>query len=386
MTEIPDLIQKKLASVDTIEWHRAHPGIPLDIYSRILRRKAASRVLSRQRIYLDTKYWNYCRDVILGQPQKSEHVEIWRLLCDLSDRGHIVCPICQPNYLEMLKLNSDSRRVVAAAMDKLSLSVAIQPPLELSKLEISHWAWTSLFGEKSLGPIENFVFTPIAFVFEEMHIANTAFSQSEELVIQKAFLDVEAAMTLEDFALMTEGEPASGEDDTEFQKMQTLQAKKHRSTFNTYEEVYAIELDGIADLHEEMLQEFGQQLWNQGKRTILDEPATSPNLLTRDLTALLFAGLKTGRIKTEIPSIHILASLHAAIRHTRQNFQPGDLWDFPHAVAAVGYCDAFFTDRRLAHLLKSKPPNLAQQYSCATFGDDQEIIEFLQGIGQNGCK
>jgi hypothetical protein len=385
MREIPDQVKKKLASVNTFDWHRAHPEISLSNYSRMLRRKAASSLGSRQRIYLDTKYWNYCRDVIVCRPQKPEHAEIWRLLSVLFERGLVVCPVCQPNFLETLKLESDSRLVVTDAMDRLSLGVAIQPPQELTKLEISYWTWTKLFGEESLGPIQTFAFMPAAFVLEELHIANTAFPPSAELMLQKAFLDVDAAMTLRDIALMTEHRPASGDNDAEFQKLQNFHAKRNRTVFETFEQVYAIELDGIADLHEETLQGFGQQLWERGRRAIFDEPAESPEVLTRNLTALLIAGLKLGRISTEIPSLHIDTSLHAAIRFKRQKFSKGDLWDFRHAVAALGYCDAFFTDRRLANLLKSKPPDLGRQYPCAILSDDQEIIDFLQEIGNQRC-
>jgi hypothetical protein len=312
---------------------------------------------------------------------KPEHAEIWRLLCDLADRGLIICPVCQPNYLEMLKLEPDSRLVVARAMDKLSLGIAIQPPQVLTGLEISYWAWKNLFGEATLAPIDNFVFTPIAFVFEQFHLTDTPFRPAEELVLQKALLDVFAALTLEDISLMANDWPASGDDDTEFQKKQTIQAASHRSAFNTFEEAYAIELDGVADLHEEYLQGFGQLLWDRGKRSINDSPADSPKMLTRELTAILIAGLKMGRIKTEIPTLHIDTSIHATIRYTRQKFCKGDLWDFRHAVAALGYCDAFFTDHRLANLLKSKPPELAKQYSCTIISKDEQIIEFLQEIG-----
>jgi hypothetical protein len=203
------------------------------------------------------------------------------------------------------------------------------------------------------------------------------------LALQKAMLDVFAAQKFEDLALSLEQLPASGDDDSKFQKWQTQNAVRHRFTFRTFKEVYAIELNGIADLHEERLQDFGRLLWAQGNRQILDGPAESPKSLTRDLTAVLIAGLKGGRLSVEIPSIHIHTSIHAAIRYKRQKFRKGDTWDFQHAATALGHCQAFFTDRRLANLLEAKPPSLDQQYRCKIFSDDQEIIEFLRGIGRS---
>jgi hypothetical protein len=379
MQKIPDSMRKKLIGTSTLNWHRAHPDIPLDIWSRVLRQRASATALARKRIYLDQKYWNYCRDVIVGRPTKREHTQIWEMLCDLSDGGKIVCPIGQPVFRETLKLERGSRMVVARAIDRLCHGVAIQAPRELAVIEISHWTWKHLLHDDTLPSASHFAFTPAAFVFGDPPI-DLPFPGSDALAMKKAILDFNASFSLEDLMQLADW-PRLDDDDSAFQAQQTLDAKLHQSDFSSYKEVYALELRGIADLFEADLQEFVHDLWNRGMRVNVCGLPCSPEDMTREVVAIIVAGMLLGRVTTEIPTLHIRAAIHAAIRWRRQQkYVKGDRLDFQHATVALGYCDAFLTDRRLENILRLKPPDLARQYHCEVISDDARVLDYLHRL------
>src|SRR5437016_4773400 len=91
---IPDLVkQRMLSRPDTLGMHRQHPEMSLDCYCRYRRGMVAERAMSRKRLYLDQRYWIYCRDAHLGHPQRPLHAEIWGRLQQAVDQGLIWCPV-----------------------------------------------------------------------------------------------------------------------------------------------------------------------------------------------------------------------------------------------------------------------------------------------------
>lgn len=77
---------------NTLSFHLQHPEIDPDIYIRSQHVAIGDQVLKKRRIYLDQKYWIYCRDVIRGKPQHPLHPEIYKLLSNAVKSGVAVCP------------------------------------------------------------------------------------------------------------------------------------------------------------------------------------------------------------------------------------------------------------------------------------------------------
>ena len=78
-----------------------------------------------------------------------------------------------------------------------------------------------------------------------------------------------------------------------------------------------------------------------------------------------------------VPSLQVLANIDAAATFHRRNIVQNDMYDFLHAAEAIPYCDAFFCDKPLANLLRSKPLELHVAYSTVVHGSPEDILAYL---------
>ena len=80
---------------------------------------------------------------------------------------------------------------------------------------------------------------------------------------------------------------------------------------------------------------------------------------------LLYHAFKKPETRNGLRSLHIGASIHAAMRwDKKRKFKPNDYYDFEHATAALSYCDAFLTEGSL-HSLATRPQvNLEAVNGC----------------------
>lgn len=111
-----------------------------------------------------------------------------------------------------------------------------------------------------------------------------------------------------------------------------------------------------------------------------------PDELERSDSGQLFANMiynlfKLNKIEQEIPSFRIHAGLHAAVRwDKKQRYQDNDMHDFRHAAAALGYCDYFFTEKRLCHLVTQDLLKYDILFNCRTLWKLDEVVECLQKL------
>lgn len=95
-----------------------------------------------------------------------------------------------------------------------------------------------------------------------------------------------------------------------------------------------------------------------------------------------FAGLsEAARFKafsSSIPTLHIGASCHAAVRwDKKRNLTGNDLFDFHHAEAALGYCDVFLTEIPLKTLLEQNHLGLIGRFPCRLFSSAEKALEWF---------
>ncbi|MCP4594213.1 MAG: hypothetical protein GY842_26080 [bacterium] len=380
--DIPPALAERLEkSTDTLERHKSHPDVSLDMYARGQRHNVGLRALSRHRIYLDQRYWIHCRDAFLGRPTNPQHTRIWRGLCNAVKAGRLWCPAFGSVLAETMKQKDlDSRRATACVVDQLSGGLALQPPIDRGIREISHYTWTKLLGDTTLGPAEHYVWVRVGHIMGELFPMETAFPPDLELAMQKTMYDLQATQSLEDFVRLVDSAPYPADDDRLFQAVQNLMCDVHRQESSDYEDARSIELRGVAGLWMSELHGFAEDLFRKGKRVELDGAPTTPRELALNLMAIVVAGLRMGRIQTELPCLHVQTGIHAAMRFKRQKFQKGDTHDFQHAAAALPYCNALFTERRLGNLLTREPLWYDELYDCRVLWREQDVIEHIENL------
>ncbi len=151
-SRIREAVQNQKHSIPSpLHYHMQRPEVSLDIYLRAQRRLIGGEAMSRQRIYLDQRFWIYCRDANLNNSDSNPtKVELWSQLKKAVDNGLIWCPIFASIWCETMKQSPASRVATVAVIDQLSGGIAIRPGDERFIIEFSHWACTSVFGDKTL--------------------------------------------------------------------------------------------------------------------------------------------------------------------------------------------------------------------------------------------
>lgn len=94
---------------------------------------------------------------------------------------------------------------------------------------------------------------------------------------------------------------------------------------------------------------------------------------------LLYYAFKKPAAKDVLRSLHIGASIHAAMRWDKdRKFKPNDYYDFEHATAALSYCDAFLTEKPLRDLVTRPQTNLEIVNGCRVFSDVQSAVDYMR--------
>jgi hypothetical protein len=381
--ELPESVRQRFEKqTSTLEFHKQHPEVSYEIYSLAKRLELGAKVLKLRRIYLDQKYWIYCRDAHRGKPQKPIHTNIWLKLSAAVRCGKAICPAHETVFAETLKQVEDSQRATAEVVDILSGKVALQPFLARFRKELSHLAWEQFLGEKRLKPLRQRVWLPLGFLMEEIIPSGTPFSKDLEVAVQKSIYDVSANVGMLDIIETLKGIATPLErDDAKHVALQNHLATAHRAEFKSFDDVYRIEVEGALDGLSDEISKFARFLFEQGKFVEFDgKPPRTSDAQAWNILQRLVTQLTSHEITTELPFVHVGCGIHAAIRHKRQNYHVGDNYDHQHACAALAYCDAFFTERSLGNLLVQKPLEYDKIYNCRVIWEDEAALAYVESL------
>ena len=116
--------------------------------------------------------------------------ELMNLLVDGVASAELICPISADIFLEILKqTNPDRLNCSVELIDSLSEGVSVLSQNERTRMELLYFVRSHLDGKKSCHEPQDFVWTKLAYVLGFTTPANSAFSQDEDLMIQKTFFD-----------------------------------------------------------------------------------------------------------------------------------------------------------------------------------------------------
>ncbi len=368
--------------------HFAEPHISAAQYSRSRRLALGAEVLGKTRIYLDQRYWIYCRDAMMGCPQKPIHADIWSNLKALAEGNRAVCPVTCPILLETLKQGDpEKRRHTAKAIDALSQGVAIQSRDDLIRTELYHLLISLQKGSSAVHPLNRMGWTYAGWVLGEAVPHCAAFDEATNNGIQKCMFDTLSAVP---FSILVESlsnaDTASLGDDEAFYAKLNADTDEHQHQVTSFDAVFASEVAGVLDTMRPAIND----LLRHHCTTTCNQPAPtadSAEALKVEQWGVNFIYLayKQKRLTTQFPALHIYAGIHAAIRSRTQPHKKGDLWDHLHAHAALGYCSAFFTEKNLGNLLSSPPLNYAAAYGCHVLWNDDDVLSYLRSLSPSSA-
>jgi len=369
---------------DTFRFHLENDtGTAFD-YTRSKRRDLGARLLRLRRIYLDTKYWIYARDVYLGRAQKPSHVAIVSELQRLRGAGSTICPISYSVFHELLYQSDPmTRKATAEMIDELSDDCTIQPLFELFKAELYHFYIKTTKPNAPLFEVAQLVWTKAAFVVGDRFLSpkDQRIPKRQANAMEKAMDDMLWEVKLSEFIeTLPPDSPNDSHEASSLAETLTQGKFEHWNPKDSFSKLFLDEVAGAVDAFCDVL---GDCMTHAIRESGVTADATGEQQLQagRMLGQLIHGAFKNGRITTEFPTIGVTSALHAAVRLDKnRKFKKGDAEDFHHAAVAVGYFDVFLTESSLKHLLRTKHVNAEEAYDCTVLSTEDEVLRYLRTL------
>ncbi len=362
--------------------------LSLQAHVRARQIELAKSLESRKAVYLDIKFWIILRDVVLGLRDAAPEKELLRLLRRGTQRNLIFCPVSDSIFGELLKkVEVKCRQVAADLIDELSLGVSLIPYDMRASTELAHFLHAARTPD-AVHPLKHLVWTKLAYVLGFIHPTNTAVSPQQELDLQKMFFEHMWTISMREMVnrLGNHELPDPQRFDRLASKLNELNAR-HADDLRDFARTYENEVHGVLDAFEDVSVDIADQMVRVEYGEMHSLPPKHRKKEGRQVHNLLFAAFKQEETKTALRTLHILAILHAKVRWNRQQrLKTNDFLDFQHATAALGYCDAFFTERPLRAMVTANQVALDQRFDCHVGASAEEAIIYLMGLGCDSDK
>lgn len=380
---VPDWLQKLDLTLDTLPHHMAHQAQTADAYIRRRHLCLGEHVLQKRRVYLDQKYWIYCRDAARGEAKSPAHERLYETLLEGVNAGNLLCPASHVVLEETFKQSDPATRMLTAELvQNLSCGIAVQPFPVLSQAEILHFLMATRPWAVDIYPTEQLAWTYVGNIFGHMSPVCNAFDQMTQIAIQKAWFDLMAKMTFPSLVeALTPVRDENVDVPQEYYELLNKQSVEHKNDFRSFKQAFLIEMAGVLDASKDTLQDAQLYLYEKytGNETAGVSETESEDCAQK-LSNLIYHAFRLGKIEKQLPGLRIMAGIHAATRHKGQKYQRGDHHDHMHARVALPYCDLFLTEKNLGNLLTSKPLQYDALFGCRIVWDAEEAIEAVQHL------
>lgn len=362
----------------SFELHSSHPELSFNNHVRNKKIELGRSLDSLHAIYLDTRYWIFIRDALLGNPQYPIHTNLLICLRELVAEKKIFCPISNITLIEILKQTDvTSKRTLALLVDELSLGVSFCPEQERTGTELAHFLYSCALDKADLHPLKWLVWNKITSALVYTRVSAPKLDDKENLIMQKAFFDHLWDVSYSEMIKTIGIEktlPQMPYDElaiklTDLNNQYSNELKSYKSTYlREFSGALELTIDLAIDIAEEI-----RQKYNKFQRDSATSEAFSQHLL-----AIFTEAARKGLVSKVLPTLHIMANCHASIRWDKTRKLSGnDMPDFHHASVALPYCTAFLTEKPLKDLLTSGNTKLDEDYSCKIISDSIEAYDFL---------
>lgn len=365
---------------ERIAFHRSTPQVTIDEYERIRVVELGEWVTARRRVYLDKCFWIHMRAARTGAPAPRGASELLDALVAGVLAGKLVCPISDALFIELMKQSDPvTKSATARLIDELSHGVTVcSEPVRVAT-EVAHFLHAST--GQSVHPLDRLVWTKVPYVLGIQHPVSTAFGGDEQLVLQKAFLDHlwEAPLSTIVQTIGSDWSPASVFVDIADQL--NRDNKTHAPAMKSFAQVYRDEINGVLELAApiaaDVLRDMAEKALGADSRPSSDEKEN----VTLQCLGLLRAAVRQPLGRAALRTLHIGALLHAAVRWNRtQKLNANDIFDFHHAGAALGYCDALFTDGPMHALLMQRNLAIQRDFPCQVMSSVTEAAAWIRHL------
>jgi hypothetical protein len=357
----------------------------LDEYVRQRQIELARDLEDKKAVYLDIKFWIMLRDVILGRRTGNSDLCLLEMLRILVGCGKVYCPVSDSTFGELLKqTDANTRKATANLIDELSNGVAIIPFELRVGTELAHFLHSAVSAPADvLHPIKHLVWSKLSYVWGFTHPAGIGFAPEADRVLQREFFDHMWTVSMSEMIdRMGDAMPSSAFSAFEVtaEKLNSENAA-HAGQIRSFEQVYLDELQGAIDVFTGAAVDIVGEMIEKRRGHLGELPPHSRAVHERQLKNLLFAAFKQDTTKNALRTLHITACMYAAVRwNKQQQLEANDFFDFRHAAAAIGYCDAFITERSMRAMVTANHLSLDRRYGCKVLANVDESIAYLETL------
>ncbi len=361
-----------------IENHSNNPSFSLRDYIQSKQMDLGRSLANKSKIYLDTKFWILLRNYELEPQADSSIGYLHSLLTRSVEQGKLLCPLSDAIYQEVLK-QSDlrTRQATALLVDRFSDGVSLVTEDERFAQELIDAIYRLAYQDIDIHDCCEMVWTRPIFALGLMIPEVKNLTAKEQLVLQKRFFDyaweTPFSDTIADLPVREGGDIYSGAS-----VFLNEGKQNHADDHKSLKQVFIAEIQGILEAKKDLINDvLVQQYETHTGKAVRDKD---------ERPASLFAGfireaIKRNKMQDYLPSIHIGAWLHAAVRWDKERkYSENDLMDFHHAMAALPYCDLFLTERSLSTLLNRSDLELAENYTCLVVHNVDEGVSAIESI------
>lgn len=356
------------------EEHLCNPDVTIEDHIGHRSQELSRSLHSKTAVYLDLCFWVRVREVAEGIRTDTSSRKLVHHLMRLTRSGQIFCPISDCTFFELVQIGQPERRTATVRMiEALSCGVTLLPEPDRIESEIEDLVFGSVTPKLQRRTPQ--VWTRLAYVLGNTHVAHTPFPDHVELAIQKAFFDHLWEIPFSEFLKVGDLDELNKKSImAEIAKRSNVGNRAHATQMKSFESVLSDEMGGMAEVAEPFLLKVICAAY-QSYTGRLDTPERLQNQAGLNLIRACLLGSHFHRL----PTLHIHGSLHALIRwdHRDKLLTSNDVFDIRHASAALAYCDAFLTDSELARSIKHRRIKLDHRHGCFVTSSVDEALDFL---------
>ncbi|MFM0500257.1 hypothetical protein [Paraburkholderia caffeinilytica] len=363
---------------DRFAFHRATPQITIDEYERRRVIELGEWVVARDRIYLDKCFWIHLRAARSLAPTPPGASDLLDALVAGVSSGQLVCPISDVLFLELMKQSDPATRgATAELIDELSCGITLSSEPTRVATEVAHFLHANA-GHR-VHPLEHLVWTKVPYILGVQHPVATAFPEHEQVVIQKAFFDHLWEIPLSTMVRTIGNSWPLPSQFVDIADRLNRDNAAHASEMKSFSQVYRDEINGVLELAAPIAADVLHDMAVKALGPDIQPSEEEREGVRRQCLGLLRAAVRKPAGRRALRTLQVGALLHAALRWNRtQKLNANDMFDFHHAGAGLGYCDALLTDGPMHALLMQRNLAVERDFPCRVMSSVEEAATWVQ--------
>jgi len=305
-----------------------------------------------------------------------------RLITVAVSAGQLICPISEDVFQEVIKQTDvETLRATVVLIDSLSAGVSLISHDERLEAELLYFLRSCTKPIERLYNRHDLVWTKLAYTSGMQIPHNDIFSEAENRLVQKAFIDQMWSLPLQEMInLIGLDRLLTFPHMPDFSQLMNEEKDSYNAEKADFKKIFLTELGFLLRREESRFGSMFTYLFEKehGYTPPPEEiQATNPGRLFANVIYNAFKLQKAGK---NLPTIEIEAGIHAQLIYDKtRRYKANDIHDINHAIAALPYCDYFFTEKNLREFIVRKNLAYDAKYNCTVVSS---IIDAVSEIHQ----